>query len=114
TIAATLLWVLLEFPGVSVGSGSVAVISRRFGEGDTLRTVQAIRATFMAKIYLGTIFSVLGLLIMNWMLTFLGAEPSVLALAAEYTLVMVVASPLLHASFSVFTVLRAVGNPKWA
>ncbi len=114
TIASTLLWVLLEFPGFTVGAGSVAIISRRFGEGDHEKTERAIRATFFTKVVLGVIFGMLGLLVMKAALAFLGAEARVLELAADFMVVLLVAAPFLHVSFSVFTVLRSIGKPKWA
>ncbi|MBI5060320.1 MATE family efflux transporter [candidate division KSB1 bacterium] len=113
TMSATLIW-LCSFANVVIGAGSVAAISRRFGEQDMGRTELAIKATFYLKFAAGTLFGLLGILVMDWGFTFLGAAPDVHALSLEYSVVQFVTMGFAMTSFSVYTALRSIGKPREA
>ncbi len=113
TMAATLLWTL-SFANMVVGVGSVATISRRWGEGDLERTEKAIKAVFLLKFGLGTMFGLFGLLIMNWGLEFYGAAPDVHRMSVQYLGVQFPTLGLAMTSFSVYTALRSLGRPRAA
>ncbi len=113
TMAATLVW-SLSFANMVVGVGSVATISRRWGEGDRERTEMSIKATFLLKFAFGMAFGLIGLLIMNWALGFLGAAADVHGMATKYLTVQFATLGFLMTSFSVYTALRSLGRPRAA
>jgi putative MATE family efflux protein len=110
TMFMSLLWVL-SFPNNIVGSGSVAVISRRFGEGDAIRTEISIKNTFLSKLTIGIVVGTIGILTLPWALDFLGAEPRVRELALDYGVIQFATLGLSLMSFSVYTAFRGVGRP---
>ena len=113
TMSGTLLW-LAAFPNIVIGAGSVAAISRRFGELDFARTEQAIKSTFYLKFIVGMLSGLLGLLVMDWGFGFLGAEPDVHELCLHYSFIQFVTMGFAMTSFSVYTALRSIGKPREA
>jgi putative MATE family efflux protein len=101
----------LSFANGVVGSGSVAVISRRFGEGDLAGTERAIKSTFFAKLVVGVVFGVPGILVLPAALRLLGASPEVERVATRYGVLQCAAMALPLVSFSVYTALRGIGRP---
>jgi putative MATE family efflux protein len=110
TVFSAFLWVL-SFPNNVVGSGSVAIISQRFGAGDRRRTELSIKNTFLAKIVFGLTLGGLGLVYLPTALEFLGAEPSVVRSGTDYGRIQCSVLALSLASFSVYTALRSIGRP---
>jgi putative MATE family efflux protein len=94
-----------------IGPGSVAVISRRYGEKEYDKTEKAIKETIVLKLIFGAIFSVLGLLFMRRSLAALGATGETAELAAEFGTIMIAGMPILFATYSLFTSMRGVANP---
>ncbi len=83
TVFGAFSWVM-TFPNHIIGSGSVAVISRRFGQGGGDPTAQAIRATFFLKFLFGSLLGLISLAILPFALTLYGTEPDVAKLAYQY------------------------------
>jgi putative MATE family efflux protein len=110
TVFGSLLW-LLSFPNQIIGTGSVALISRRFGEADLTGTERAIKNTFLGKFLIGTVMGGLGLLILPEALALFGTEPEVVRLAVAYGRIPCLGLGVSLASFSVYTALRGVGRP---
>jgi putative MATE family efflux protein len=113
TMSSTLIW-LVSFANTIIGAGSVAAISRRYGESDIERTAQAIKATFYLKFVSGVLLGLVGLLLMNWGFLLLGAEPDVRTLATQYSAIQFLTMGFSMTSFSVYTALRSVGKPREA
>ena len=82
TVFTAFLWVL-AFANNIVGTGSVAVISRRFGEGDDRRTELSIKNTFLAKFLVGTVSGAIGILVGTYSSTFIAA-PTLLYLETHF------------------------------
>lgn len=111
TVYGAFQWVLM-FPNHIIGSGSVAVISRRFGQGGGDPTAQAIRATFFLKFVVGSLLGLLGLLILPFSLRLYGVEQEVADLAITYAFLNLICVGFTMVSFSVYTAFRGIGRPR--
>ncbi|MCK4414036.1 MAG: MATE family efflux transporter [Candidatus Eisenbacteria sp.] len=113
SILAPFLWVI-HSANMIVGAGSVAVISRRYGEGDVLGTELAIRETFLLKWIAALLVGALGFLTVPWIVRLLGAQGEVIGLGTTYGRIIFAGLGFNFATYSVFTALRGVANPKKA
>ncbi|RPH95310.1 MATE family efflux transporter [candidate division KSB1 bacterium] len=113
TMCVTFIWVL-SFPNMVVGTGSVAIISRRFGEGDLPRTEQAIKSTFLLKFGCGFLLGLLGMLILPTALRIMGASPEVQHQGLIYGGVQLGILGFAMTGYSVYTALRSIGKPREA
>lgn len=111
TVFGAFSWVL-TFPNHIIGSGSVAVISRRYGQGGGDPTAQAIRATFFLKFFIGTLLGLLGLTILPFALSLYGTEEDVSRLAFQYGILNCLSLGFAMVSFSVYTAFRGIGRPQ--
>jgi putative MATE family efflux protein len=113
TFFSNLMWFLFAFNSL-VGPGSVAVISRRYGEKAYDLTEKAIKETLILKIVFGAALAIVGWLLLPSMLTLLGARDESLLLGIQYGRVMLVGLPIMYTTYSIFTSLRGVANPNAA
>ena len=113
TMCAAFIWVL-AFPNMVVGTGSVALISRRFGEGDMERTERAIKSTFLLKFVFGLGLGLAGIALLPWALTFMGASPEVRELGLRYGVLQLAILGFAMTGYSVYTALRSIGQPRAA
>ena len=113
TFFSNLMWVLFAFNSL-IGPGSVAVISRRYGEKAYDLTETAIKETLILKLFFGGLLGVVGLLILPQALGLLGAAGDALALGIGYGRIMLFGLPIMYATYSIFTALRGVANPNMA
>ena len=113
TMCVAFIWVL-AFPNMVVGTGSVAMISRRFGEGDVERTERAIKSTFLLKFLFGFVLGAIGIVIFPWALTFMGASSEVHELGLRYGILQLAILGFAMTGYSVYTALRSIGQPRAA
>lgn len=113
TFINNLLWMLFAFNHL-IGPGSVAVISRRYGEKAFDKTEAAIKETFLLKLVLGVITGIVGWIYLPEMLYLLGARNEAFQLGIGYGRILLVGLPVMYATYSVFTALRGIANPNWA
>ncbi len=113
TFFANLLWVVFSFNHL-VGPGSVAVISRRYGQKDFAAAERAIKETVLLKLIFGLIIGVIGFLFIRPLMQLVGAEGLSLELGISYGSVMFLGLPILFATYSIFTAMRSVANPQLA
>ncbi len=99
---------------VMVGSGSVAIISRRYGEKQFDLVEKAIKETFLMKAVAGTIFGALGLFFLSEVVTLAGARGAMHSFSVSYGAIMFWGMPFAFVAFSSFTALRSIANPKMA
>lgn len=112
TIFGALFWVV-NFPNQIIGTGSVSLISRRFGAGDLAKTESAIKNTFFGKFLIGVVMGAIGWFACPLALGWMGAEPEVRDLGVAYGRIQFVAMAASLASFSVYTALRGIGRPRY-
>lgn len=113
TFFSNILWVLFSFNHL-VGPGSVAVISRRYGERDFDAAATAIKESIVLKLVFGAILGAVGFWRVEWLLTLIGAEGRSLELGIAYGRIMFLGLPIMYATYTIFTAMRGVANPNMA
>lgn len=97
-----------------VGPGSVAVISRRYGEKAYDRTEKAIKETIILKLFFGTVLGATGFFLAKSLLELLGATDLALLQGTQYGQIVFPVLPVMFATYSIFTAMRGVANPHMA
>ncbi len=97
-----------------IGPGSIAVISRRYGEKEYDKVEKAIKETLILKLFFGIVFAIGGLLLIEQTLHVLGASGEAFDMALDFGRIMLVGMPVFFATYSLFTAMRGVGNPHMA
>ncbi|MFC2173239.1 MATE family efflux transporter, partial [Acidobacteriota bacterium] len=113
TLFGTVLWLYWTFNQL-VGPGSVAIISRRYGEKDYARAEIAIKETLVLKISIGVFFGIIGYLFVDKALLLMGAEELALTMGVQYGQIMFLGGAVMFATYSIYTAMRGVANPKLA
>jgi putative MATE family efflux protein len=113
TILGSALWVMSSANTI-VGVGSVAIISRRYGEKDYVETERAIKETIILKWISAIFIGILGYVLTPFIMDILGAEGDVQRLGVIYGRIIFLGLGFYFSTYSVFTALRGVGNPMMA
>lgn len=113
TFFGTILWLLFSF-NMLVGPGSIAIISRRYGEKAYDAAEKAIKEALILKLFFGILFGGIGLVLLRPILVLLGAEGEVLELGFDYGQIMLIGLAFNFAVYTIFTALRSVANPNQA
>ncbi len=106
-------WVLV-FTNEIAGLGSVAIISRRYGEGDFERAATAIKETFILKWICAVISGGLGWMLLRPLMKLMGASDEVAQLGVEFGRVHMIGMGIYFSSYTIFTSLRCTEAPKLA
>jgi len=109
TLFGSFLWVLTSVNSL-VGSGSVAVISRRFGQKDYDGAACAIEQTLLMKVAVAVPMSVVGFFTVGRVLGFMTGDAEVVTYGATYGRVLFLGLPFMFSSYSVYTALRGMGE----
>ena len=104
------LWVISSVNMIA-GSGSVAVIARRYGERDVPRTEAAIKEAIVLKILLALVFGGLGFMVLKPAMRLIGTTPEAWEQAIRYGSVYLLGLAASFSSYTIFTALRGVGEP---
>ncbi len=113
TFFGTILWLFFSFNQL-VGPGSVAIISRRYGEKAYAETEKAIKETLLLKLFFGLFFGVVGYFTVQYMLYMMGARGEALVAGTAYGRIMFLGMGIMYATFSCYTAMRSVANPQMA
>lgn len=113
TILGPFLWVI-HSANMVVGTGSVAIISRRYGEKNILETEMAIKETVVLKWLVAIIFGAIGFFLVPHIITLMGARGEVAEMGVTYGRIIFIGLGFNFATYSVFTAMRGVANPKMA
>ncbi len=113
TFFATILWMFFSFNQL-VGPGSVAIISRRYGEKDYDKAEKAIKETLLLKLFFGIVFGVIGYFFVDEMLILMGAKGAALTEGIAYGRIMFLGMGIMYATYSIYTAMRGVANPQMA
>lgn len=109
TLFASFAWVVGSINSL-VGSGSVAVVSRRFGEKDLDGTRNAIEQTIAMKLLMGIPMGVIGYFVIGSVLSLMTKDASVIDLGTQYGKIFFLGLPFMFASYTVYTALRGIGD----
>ena len=113
TIFSNISWVFFSFNSL-VGAGSVAIISRRYGEKNFDSTETAIKETFLLKFSIGVILGLAGFFLTDKLMYIGGARGETLDLGIQYGRVIFLGMGFSYASYSVYTAMRGIANPNLA
>ncbi len=113
TFFGTIMWLFFSFNNL-VGPGSVAIISRRYGEKKYHQAEKAIKETLFLKLFFGFIFGFVGYFLVEQMLYLMGARGDALALGIAYGRIMFLGMGIMYATYSIYTAMRGVANPQMA
>ena len=113
TFFGTILWMFFSFNQL-VGPGSVAVISRRYGEKKYDLVEKAIKETLFLKLFFGFLFGIIGYFTVDEMLLIMGAKDMAFTLGVGYGKIMFLGMGIMFATYSIFTAMRGVANPQMA
>ncbi|MFH2036953.1 MAG: MATE family efflux transporter [Candidatus Zixiibacteriota bacterium] len=113
TIYSNVAWVFFSF-NMLIGAGSVAIISRRYGEKNPDHTEVAIKETFLLKFVLGIAIGLIGYLMTDYIVYFAGARDETLRLGILYGKVIFLGMAFNYSTYSVYTAMRGVANPNMA
>ncbi|HEX9750753.1 MAG TPA: MATE family efflux transporter [candidate division Zixibacteria bacterium] len=113
TFFAAFYWAVSSFNMIA-GTGSVAVIARRFGEGDMRRTEIAIGEAFILKFILAAMVCGFGYWLTPRIMMVLGAEGVVLRDAVTYGRILFFGMIFNFPAWTVYTALRGIGQPRAA
>jgi putative MATE family efflux protein len=110
TFFTNLAWFLGTFNHL-IGPGSVAIISRRYGEREYDKAEKAIKETLVLKLFFGAIFGIVGFIFLPQMMYLIGARDEVLSLGLRYGRIIFIGLPINYAIWTIFTALRGIANP---
>lgn len=113
TIFSAFFWVISSANQIA-GVGSVAVISRRYGEKNYPETERAIKDTIILKWLLAIFFGTIGFLLIDKILVLLGAKGEVVNMGISYGKVQFIGLGFAFSTFTIYTALRGIGNPNMA
>ncbi|MBD3298990.1 MAG: MATE family efflux transporter [candidate division Zixibacteria bacterium] len=106
-------WVISSVNMIA-GGGSVAIISRRFGENDRPRTETAIVEAFALKFALAAVCGIIGYFLTPTIVELLGARDVVIDYAVSYGQVMFLALVVNFPCWTLYTALRGIKQPRTA
>jgi len=113
TFFGSISWFFFTFNQL-IGPGSVAIISRRYGEKAYDLAEKAIKESVVLKLFFGAILGAAGYIFAGDMLRAIGAENRTLEMGIEYGQIMFLGMPVMYAVYSIYTGMRGVANPHMA
>lgn len=113
TFFATIRWLFFSF-NQFVGPGSVAIISRRYGEKEYDLAETAIKETLILKLVFGGASGIVGYFTVEYMLRLLGAEGQALTDGIAYGQIIFLGLAVMYATYSIYTAMRSMANPRLA
>jgi putative MATE family efflux protein len=109
TMFGAVAWILGSTNQI-IGTGSVALISRRYGQREYEATRDVIRQTLLLKFSLAALMAVIGLIVVPFIIRMMSDDPEVRGFAIAYGNVFFYGLPFMFSSYTVYTALRGVGD----
>ena len=110
---AVQIWFILLVPAAALGIGSVALISRAHGAGDTDRMNRTVAQSAQIAVLVGIAMGIVGVTMGHAILRELGASPEVADKGARYLEMLVIAFPAIFLAESCLAAaLRSLGNSR--
>ncbi|WP_461612806.1 MATE family efflux transporter [Clostridium sp. Marseille-QA1073] len=98
--------------GMLLGVGGSALIAIKLGQNEKEEARQILGTSVFSMILIGLIITIVGLLFLEPIMIFLGAEGEVLKLSKEYSVIIISATIMHILSTGLNPIARAEGNPK--
>lgn len=108
------LMAIIQAVGFTVGMGGGSWVSRLLGEQKKDRADSIASSSLAAALILGAIITVAGLCAMKPLMRVLGATETILPYAIDYATYILIAGPIMSASFVLNNLLRSQGKAKLA
>lgn len=108
------LMAMVQAVGFTFGMGSGSWISRLLGAQDEEQTRRVGASAFYATIFLGILLAVFGEWKLDALMRILGASETILPYARDYAGFILLAAPVMSASFVLNNILRAEGRANLA
>lgn len=108
------LMAIIQAVGFTLGQGSGSVISRLLGEQKNKEADKIASSGFVVSIGFGGVLLVFGLIFLEDLMKLLGSTETILPYACEYGRYILLAAPIMAASFVLNNILRAEGKAKLA
>lgn len=108
------LMAIIQACGFTFGHGAGSIISRRLGARDNDTANFVASASFFGAIATGALISVFGLLFSNPFLRLLGSTDTILPFARDYAFWILLAAPIMTATFVLNNILRYEGKASLA
>lgn len=97
---------------IGLGVGVASVLSRTIGEGDSHTAQRIATDSIVLAVILVSIIVIIGLLTIEPLFTFLGAEPDVLVVIRDYIVIFYLGAPFLVVPIVGNSAIRATGDTK--
>lgn len=108
------LMAIIQSVGFTLGMGAGSWISRLLGEQKKELAATVAASGFYAALVLGLLISVFGISVNAPLMRLLGATETILPYAESYALQILIAAPVMAASFVMNNILRAEGKARFA
>ncbi len=104
------LMAIIQAVGFMFGQGSGSIISRLLGAKDNENASKTASTAFFAAMAFGLLITVLGLVFVDGLVTFLGSTQTIKPFAKTYVSCILVSAPFMTASFTMNNILRYEGK----
>ena len=108
------LMAIIQAVGFTIGMGSGSWISRLLGQKKNQEANMVASSGFFLAIIIGAALTILGLGNLDKLMRLLGASPTILPYARDYARYILLAAPVMSASFVLNNILRAEGKAQFA
>lgn len=108
------LMAIIQAVGFTIGMGSGTWISRLLGARRQEEASEVAASGFYTSILFGLLLAVFGLILLAPLMKILGATDTILPYARDYAGYILLAAPVMSASFVLNNILRAEGRAKFA
>lgn len=104
------LMTMIQAGGFMIGMGAGSITSRALGGGNLKKASTVVSCAIVFAFCLGLIFSVLGIVFNNALVRSLGATPTILPYALDYSHYIILACPFMMTAFVMNNLLRFQGK----
>ena len=100
--------------GFMLGIGASGLLSRCLGSGNQKDADSIVSVTFFSSIVGWLLFTIFGLIFKSEIMKFLGATPTILPYAKDFSHYILIAAPIMCCSFVLNILLRTQGKPNFS
>ena len=104
------LMAIIQAIGFMFGHGGGSIIARRLGEKDVKSAEKYASLSFFSALFVGTIFGILGLCLIEPLMRLLGSTDTILPYAKTYGSFILIVTPVTMTSFVLNNILRYEGK----
>jgi putative MATE family efflux protein len=108
------LMAIIQAFGFTIGMGSGSWISRLLGAHKTDEAHKVAASGFYSSIVFGILLTIFGILLIDPLMHVLGATDTILPYSRDYAFYILLAAPVMMASFVLNNILRAEGRARFA